>query len=147
MMIDTATLADAVGLATLHRTARQAAMPWLPVLHTPDQVVWFFKSRVLPVERVWVARDAKQIAGFIAVHEGWLNHLYIDPGHWGGGWGTKLLDVARADTGRLQLRVFQQNTRARHFYACRGFLERELTDGQNNEEGMPDLRMEWIRET
>jgi hypothetical protein len=34
---------------------------------------------------------------------------------------------------------------ARHFYSRRGFLDCEFTDGQGNEEKMPDLRMVWHR--
>jgi len=43
----------------------------------------------------------------------------------------------------LRLWVFQRNERARAFYAKNGFLELELTDGDANEEKMPDVLMHW----
>jgi GNAT superfamily N-acetyltransferase len=74
-----------------------------------------------------------------------LTHLYVAPAHWGRGAATELLDASRAKAERLQLWVFQRNRAARHFYSRRGFQDCELTDGQGNEEKMPDLRMVWHR--
>lgn len=122
-------------------------MPWLPVLHAPDAVRRYFETMVLPVEKVLVAREDMRAVGFIAVRHGWLNHLYIAPDHWGTGLGTRLLDAARADESHLQLRVFQRNARARHFYLRNGFREREPGDGRDNEEKVPDVRMDWVRVT
>jgi hypothetical protein len=39
--------------------------------------------------------------------------------------------------------VFTSNTPARAFYAGHGFVETERTDGSDNEEHAPDVRMEW----
>ena len=39
--------------------------------------------------------------------------------------------------------VFVANEPARAFYAARGLLERERTDGSANEERAPDIRMQW----
>ena len=147
MIIDKASSADANAIAQIHRTARKTAMPWLPVLHTPDEDLWFFSNKVLPVEKVLIAREKTQPVGFIASHQGWLNHLYIAPDRWGWGLGNRLLEAARSDLDHLQLWVFEENTRARHFYSEHGFCEREFTDGRGNEERVPDLRMEWSRET
>jgi putative acetyltransferase len=147
MIVDEATSADAKMIAKIHRTARQTAMPWLPVLHTPEEDLWYFKTMVLPVEKVLIAREGANAVGFISVgQDGWLNHLYIDPDHWGAGFGTKLLKAARSDSSYLQLWVFQGNARARHFYSSHGFREREYTDGQHNEEKVPDIRMDWRRD-
>jgi|SRR6056297_108392 len=145
MIIDEASIADAETIATIHVAARQRAMPWLPALHTTDQVRLYFETMVLPIEKVLVAREGLQNVGFISVNQGWLNHLYITPDHWGVGLGAKLLDAARADADYLQLWVFQRNTSARRFYSRRGFCEREVTDGQENEEKEPDIRMDWVR--
>lgn len=147
MIIDKATPTDASAIARIHRVARQKAMPWLPVLHTPEQDLWYFNTMVLPVENVLIVREKKQPVGFISFHQGWLNHLYIAPHRWGFGLGIGLLEAARSDLDHLQLWVFQENTNARNFYSKHGFLEREFTDGRGNEEKMPDLRMDWSRET
>lgn len=145
MIIENASLSEAGSIARLHRAARQEAMPWLPDLHTPEEELWFFRTIVLPYEKVMVARRDRQIFGFISLKGEWLNHLYVAPGSWGHGVGTKLLETARSDVNRLQLWVFQQNDKAQRFYADRGFHVRETTDGQRNEEKAPDVRMEWIR--
>ena len=147
MIIDKASSADAAAIAQIHRTARQKAMPWLPVLHGPEEDLWFFSTMVLPEEMVLVARENTQPVGFISSHQGWLNHLYIAPDRWGMGLGTRLLEAARSETDHLQLRVFQDNTKARHFYSKHGFCERAFTDGRGNEEKVPDLRMEWSRDS
>ena len=62
-----------------------------------------------------------------------------------GGLGTALLEAARSGVNHLQLWVFQGNAQARYFYSRQGFFERDFTNGQRNEEKMPDLRMEWTR--
>jgi putative acetyltransferase len=147
MIIDRASSADATAIAQIHRTARQKAMPWLPVLHTPEEDLWFFNTMVLPVEKVLIARENRQTVGFISSHQGWLNHLYIAPDRWGMGLGIKLLEATRSDLDHLQLWVFEKNAKARHFYSKHGFCDQEFTDGQHNEEKAPDLRMEWSRET
>jgi len=145
MIIERASPADAHRIAEIHCDARLNAMPWLPLLHSPDKVRWYFETIVLPVEKVLIAREGVQAVGFISVAEGWLNHLYIDPERWGSGIGRRLLDEIRSEASYLQLRVFQQNLTARRFYFDRGFRECELTNGQHNEEKMPDARMEWVR--
>ena len=75
---------------------------------------------------------------------GWLESLYVLPGHSGSGLGTALLDLAKslAPAG-FGLWVFETNTRARSFYRGRGLVELERTDGSDNEEGAPDIRMVW----
>ena len=146
MIIGEASSADAKTIAKIHRTARQQAMPWLPVIHTPEEDLWYFKTIVLPVEKVLIAREEIQVVGFIAFNRGLLKHLYVAPDRWGTGLGSKLLETARSDLSFLQLRVFQKNTKARHFYSKHGFCERAFSDGQGNEEKMPDLRMEWMRD-
>ena len=45
----------------------------------------------------------------------------------------------------LQLWTFQGNVKARAFYERRGFTAAEFTDGEGNEERLPDVRYEWRR--
>ncbi len=40
--------------------------------------------------------------------------------------------------------VFESNAPARAFYANRGLIELERTDGSANEEKAPDVRMAWL---
>ncbi|WBU54613.1 GNAT family N-acetyltransferase [Paracoccus sp. SCSIO 75233] len=145
MRVRKAALADAGEIARIHRAARRAAMPWLPVLHSAAEDLRFFQTRVLAEQAVWVAADEDRIIGFAAVSGEWLNHLYVDPGDWRRGVGSRLLARAKDGVARLQLWVFQDNQMARHFYAAHGFAEVELTDGAGNEEKTPDVRMLWTQ--
>lgn len=143
MQIDVAVDADVQAIAIIHRAARQRAMPWLPNLHTPEEELWFFRTIVLPKETVWIAKTGSETVGFISVNEGWLNHLYVAPEHWSKGAGTKLLVTAKSQFDSLQLWTFQRNENARRFYVGHGFFERELSDGERNEERVPDVRLIW----
>ena len=61
-------------------------------------------------------------------------------------WGRRMsARRAKARSPRLELWTFQANTRARAFYAREGFAEVKLTDGQGNDEELPDVRMVWNR--
>lgn len=89
-------------------------------------------------------RDANSFAGFIAVQEPWVNHLYVLPQPQGIGIGTRLLRIAKEiSPDYLQLWTFQANLPARAFYRKHGFVEVELTEGEGNEERTPDVRLIW----
>lgn len=119
----------------------RATMTYLPVLHTDEQTRRFF-AKVLRQQRVHVAVIDGTVIGFAAVHEGWLNHLYLDPAWHGRGIGSALLRAACDGLDRVQLWVFQANDGARRFYERHGFTLGELTDGAGNEERQPDARYE-----
>ncbi len=143
MLFRVASVSDARAIARLHRASRKAAMPWLPVIHSPDEELEFFRNQVLPDQTVIVADNMDQVAGFAAYTHGWLNHLYVAPVAWRGGIGSELLRQVQAASSSLQLWTFQGNTTARRFYARFRFEEVEFTDGRRNEEKMPDVRMVW----
>ncbi|NOR63620.1 MAG: GNAT family N-acetyltransferase [Rhodobacteraceae bacterium] len=134
--------ADLGAIAKIHRTARQAAMPWLPEIHSAEEDQWFFKNIVFASETLLVARKATVILGFASFKDGWLNQLYVAPAHQRKGVGAALLAAVKSASPALQLWTFQQNHAARRFYAARGFVECERTDGQGNEEKTPDIRMD-----
>ncbi|MEO1662787.1 MAG: GNAT family N-acetyltransferase [Pseudomonadota bacterium] len=142
-MLRNADTRDAIRIAKLHRLARSVAMPWLPVVHSPEEDLVFFSEIVLPNENVRIVEIENDIAGFIAFCGDWLNHLYVHPDFWGRRFGSLLLEDAKATSKRLQLWTFQRNTAARAFYERHQFLEVERTDGAKNEERTPDVRMVW----
>ena len=129
-------------VATIHRVSRETAMPFLPVLHTPEQDRLFFRTRVFPVCEVWVADD-DGITGFIAFHEGWIDHLYVLPNRLRRGYGRALLDKAKERNSALQLWTFQRNLNAIAFYRANGFHVVRETDGIDNEEREPDALLAW----
>ena len=135
---------DAADIAEIHMLARSEAMPWLPVIHSSEEVLEFFSKIVLQTEIVRVVETERKIAGFVAFRGDWLKHLYIHPDYWGKRFGSLLLLEAKANSPRLQLWTFQRNSAARAFYDRHKFAEVELTDGTRNEERTPDVRMVWV---
>lgn len=135
---------DAAAIADIHLRSRRHGLPYLPELHTDAETRFWVAEVMLPQQDVWVAEVAGAVAGFAALHEGWLEHLYIAPEHQGRGLGHALLDLAMArNPGGLQLYAFQRNDRARRFYEQRGFVAEWFGDGAENEEGEPDVRYRW----
>ncbi|MBR0817582.1 GNAT family N-acetyltransferase [Bradyrhizobium liaoningense] len=139
-------LTDMDAAARVHRTAFDQAMPWLVGLHTPDEDRWFYRERVFPTCRVWGRFDGDELSGIMAFRDGWVEQLYVLPAAQGRGFGTELLDVAKASCDRLELWTFQRNAPARRFYEVRGFALVEQNDGTRNEEREPDARYLWRRQ-
>jgi len=136
--------ADAVAIAEIHNSARREAMPWLPVLHGDAEVRGWIRDTLLPNAEVWMALADAAPVGYMALVDGMLDHLYVAPGHQGGGIGSLLLNHAKAlRPAGLQLYAFQRNQRARAFYEARGFVAVAFSDGAGNEENEPDVLYEW----
>lgn len=135
------TPADAPDVAALFAASRHAAMPWLPVLHTPEEDVEFFASEAESATG-WGAVGNGRLVGFALARDGWLNHLYVAPDARGRGVGSDLLSrVLAASPSTIDLWAFARNEPALAFYARHGFEVIERTDGSANEEGEPDVRM------
>ncbi|HEX2891660.1 GNAT family N-acetyltransferase [Vineibacter terrae] len=145
LVLRDAVATDVDALTDLFLAARRTAMPYLPALHTDAQTRWWLAEIVLRDCRVRVAEADGQVAGFAAIADGWLHHLYIAPACQGTGVGSALLDDAKGiAAGGLQLYAFQRNERALCFYRRRGFVEEAYGDGSGNEEHEPDVRMRWV---
>jgi len=129
--------------------AARAEMTYLPSLHSPAEDVVFFSEIVASGCWVMVAEGGGGgLVGFCVVRAGWVEHLYVRPGYQSQGIGGTLLSTAIAEHeggehegGELLLWVFEENTGAERFYRRAGFSEVERTDGSDNEERVPDLRM------
>lgn len=137
--------ADLPTVADLHLRAREAAVPAMPPVATDaDGVRAHVELWDLATHELWLAEDGAGPCGYAMVHEDWLHSLYVDPARQGGGIGGALLDVAKSLRPRgFCLYVFESNFPARGFYARRGLVELERTDGSGNLERSPDLRMAW----
>jgi GNAT superfamily N-acetyltransferase len=136
---------DAAPVATFFRRVRQACLPYLPNLHTPEEDLAYFAKRVIGQIEVRIAEVDGTFVGFSAYRPGWLDHLYVDPDWHGRRIGTALLRDAMAANTSLELWTFQKNEEARGFYEHHGFREVERTDGAGNEEREPDIRYAWRR--
>lgn len=130
-------------VARLHRAVREACLPYLPDLHTPEEDLAFFRDLVLPRSIVWLAEADGTLIGYAAQCGDWLDHLYVDPAYHSRGVGSALLQAVREGSSRLQLWTFQKNAQARRFYERHGFVPAECTDGSGNDEKEPDIRYLW----
>ena len=134
---------DAV--AALFRLSRETAMPYLPILHTPEEDRAYFRERVFPYCEVWVAERDGELAGVCAFRDGWVDQLYVHPARHRSGIGAALLLKAKGANEQLLLWTFQRNENARSFYESQGFRLVKTTDGRDNEEGDPDALFAWER--
>ena len=134
---------DVEAIAALSRTARAEAMPWLPLLHTPEEERDFFRWQVETGHEVWVVEVGGRVAGFASMHEGVLNHLYVAPEHQGHGIGDALFARAKGSMpGGFRWHVFQANQRARRFYEARGGVAIAFNE-LGGEERLPEAIYEW----
>lgn len=137
-----ATESDAEAVAEIHLSSRRAAaMP--PGAHTDEETRHWLAGR-LRADEVWLAEAGGVPVGYARFTATWLDDLYVTPAHAGRGVGSALLDLVKAQRPHgFCLWVFETNAAARTFYARRGLVELERTDGSANEEQAPDVRMAW----
>lgn len=135
---------DASTLATIHREARVAGMPWLPAIHSYKETVNWMSVEVIPQQRVRVAVFGDTRVGFAAFSGGWLEQLYVLPEFQNQKIGSLLFnDACTLMKGSFQFWVFQRNAAGRRFYERQGCRLLKLTDGKDNEEREPDALYEW----
>jgi GNAT superfamily N-acetyltransferase len=141
-MIEPARLQDAAACsAILHEWIFET--PWFPN-HAPESASEQSMRNRIETGTVYVARNRHDIDGFIAFTMGYLECLYLTPEARNKGLGERLLARAKVESGDgLSLWVLEQNIAARRFYQRQGFVETARGDGSDNEEGLPDIRMEW----
>lgn len=138
-----ATSADVPALARLFLRSREANAATIPPIAHPPETVEPFLARVVGTDEVWLVEVGGVPAAFLALDDDGVDHLYADPDHVGAGLGSRLVDLAKERRpGGLALWTFVSNAGARRFYERHGFAVVGGTDG-DNEEGAPDVRMEW----
>jgi GNAT superfamily N-acetyltransferase len=140
-----ATLDDMPALARLHRRTVTVSLPFVPHLHTPAEDAWWFAERLYPSNEIWLAEAPDGPDGYVAFRPDFIEHLFVRPEAQGAGVGLALLDKAREMAAELTLWTFQQNLRARRFYERHGFVAIRETDGEDNEEKLPDVLYRWRR--
>ncbi|MCE9521811.1 MAG: GNAT family N-acetyltransferase [Alphaproteobacteria bacterium] len=135
---------DVAEVAELFIASQADAVPFLAKLHTVQETRAFIANDVFAQCEVWVAVEGPRILGMMALNGTHIDHLYLVPGSYRRGIGTKLLAQAKAlRPEKLSLYAFQMNARARAFYEHRGFRAVEFGDGSSNEAGEPDILYEW----
>ncbi len=119
--------------------------PWMPRIHTRAQDL-AHAARMIGFGWVSLADHQGDVLGFMARNGEEIDALYVTQKARGQGVGTALLQHAQAMSPRLELWTFQENTGAQRFYERHGFTETRRTDGTDNDEGLPDILYEWLRE-
>ncbi|HXJ48288.1 MAG TPA: GNAT family N-acetyltransferase [Candidatus Acidoferrum sp.] len=128
-----------IGEIFLRARERMTYLPRIPESDRPKLGGWITAGH-----EMWVIEDEARIVAFAGTSTGWLDHLYVDPGSQGAGFGSTLLEhIKRLQPGGLQLWVFQENAGARRFYERHGFRLENLTDGSGNMERRPDALYRW----
>jgi GNAT superfamily N-acetyltransferase len=133
---------DAEAVVRIFRESRAEAMPWLPVLHTADEDLGWFRGAL--AGEAYVLEEDRGVLGYAALRGDELHDLYVAPEAQRQGVGSALF--ARVQEERpagFQFWVFRDNTRARRFYEARGCRLLRETDGAANEERTPDVLYEW----
>ena len=132
-------------------------LTFLPELHTVDEDRQFIRHRILKHCDVSVVRAQTTIVSFIALEAASpmasdpsnltdeIRLLHTHPDWIGCGAGSLLIKHAQQTRHCLELWCFQANIRARQFYERHGFAAVRFTDGEQNEERMPDVRYRWQR--
>ena len=137
------TAEDIEEIAELFLATRRDAVPQMPPVVSDDEKIRAWFREHVHTHEYWVAEDG-DILGYAMLDGSWLNALYVGPQRQGGGVGSALLDLVKAQRpDGFGLWVFASNDRARSFYHRNGLIELEHTDGSGNAERSPDVRMVW----
>lgn len=139
--------ADASAVAEVLCESRRWYLPFAPMVHTDEEVRGWIADILIPRGDVYVAESQGQVVAMLAISRdesgGWIDQLYVKPGHTGQGIGHRLLRVAHSRLKPpVRLYTFQANTGARRFYERHGYRVLRFTDGRN-EERCPDVLYEW----
>lgn len=141
---------DAQAIADVYLLSRHTFLSAVPLAHSEADVREWIATVLLPTRRVTVAEREGQIVGFMALEVlngiGWIDQLYLRPGATGQGIGSEF--IARAKTelpSPIRLYTFQVNAGAIRFYTRHGFVPVRYGDGSGNEEGCPDVLLEWTK--
>ncbi|MBL1437955.1 MAG: GNAT family N-acetyltransferase [Rhodobacteraceae bacterium] len=142
-MIVRATRSDAaVCSAILHEWIYEN--PWFPN-HAPESASEQSMRNRIESDTVYLEKNQRDVEGFIAFSNGYLDCLYLTPEARNHGLGRRLLAKAKAESPEgLSLWVLAQNKAAIRFYTREGFSETARGDGSDNEENMPDVCMKWL---
>jgi ribosomal protein S18 acetylase RimI-like enzyme len=109
-----------------------------------EEQLAYFRSTILPGNRVRVALRESALVGFIASTPQSIACLYVAVPHIGRGIGSRLLSLAKSESsGSLWLYTFAQNSNARAFYERRGFID--VGHGFENMWKLEDVKYVWSR--
>ena len=98
------------------------------------------KEMMLQAE-VYVYEDDKMIQGFVGLNDEYIEGIFVAEEMQSCGIGKLLLDYIKDKKVRLQLNVYQKNTRAISFYQREGFIIQ--CEGLDEATGEKEYTMLW----
>lgn len=141
---------DARAIAEVIHYSTEDSMPWLEGRNSLEEDRWWTENVLLHKTQAWVATVDGNIAGVVALHDGWLSQLFVRTTAQGFGVGHRLIEVAKRESPHgLQLWAFQRNAVAMRFLESVGFVAvREgWTSGRHSAgdgTGEPDRLYRWM---
>ncbi len=112
--------------------------------HPLEEQIAHFRSKVLPTNRVRVAKLAEAMVGLLASNPESVSQLHVRVENIGQGIGSRLLRLAQAESwGSLWLFTFARNTQARRFYEHHGFVA--IAHGFEPMWQLEDVKYRWVR--
>lgn len=130
--------------ARQHRAAGALIPGFDPALHSLEETCAFYRE-VFRKGPIWGAFDGLALLGHMALEPGWIEHLYVEPGHHGRGIGRALVAVAQRAQDDLQLWTYQANVPARRLYEAAGFVAQEYGFDPEHGDRVPNVRYRWRR--
>lgn len=106
------------------RRSRDGVQPWLEarMSYSAADDLRAFRDHIARENEIWVAVADGVVLGLLAIHDGFIHQLYVDPPAQHSGVGRALLEHARKLSPRgLALYTHQSNHRARAIYERFGF--------------------------
>jgi GNAT superfamily N-acetyltransferase len=111
--------------------------------HPLEEQIEYLRSKVLPVNRVRVTKEAESIVGFLASNPESVAQLFVRVENIGQGIGSRLLHLAKSESsGSLWLYTFARNACARRFYEHHGFVA--VAHGFEPVWKLDDVKYQWV---
>jgi GNAT superfamily N-acetyltransferase len=116
---------ELASVVALWRRSRDEVQPWLEarMSYSAEDDLRHFRDVVARENEVWIAlSEGGRPLGLLALRDGFIAYLYVDPPAQRRGVGSALIAQAQALSPLgLSLYTHQRNLRARRFYERHGF--------------------------
>lgn len=115
---------------------------WIPRVHSLKEFIEFAHD-MIECNWVMIGQINGTVIGFSALHYQTIHSLYLHKSMRRQGIGSAFLKQMKNNNSRLIAWTFEANQKATNFYLKNGFIEINRTNGENNDEKLPDIQFEW----
>jgi len=137
--------ADEADVVRVWHRSGSAAYTYLPTWQemTLETAQFVFHTIIRARCAIWVGTLDERVVAYLAMNGSYIDRLYVDPGEWGKGWGTRFIDLAKQiSPGGLELHTHQENRAARSLYERQGFKAVQFGKSPPPESA-PDVEYHW----